>query len=72
MTSEERFVLIESIDVDQAGPGELASGLTNIRLVRSWLEVKEADLARRQDLLASTVGARPAVDALAQANKTTR
>jgi Domain of unknown function (DUF222) len=72
MTPAERLSLIDGITVDHAGPGELASGFTNIRLVRSWLEAKEAEFARRQDLLASTVGARPAVDALAQANKTTR
>jgi Domain of unknown function (DUF222) len=72
MTPGDRLSLIDGIAVDQAGPGELASGFTNIRLVRSWLEVKEAEFARRQDLLAASIGARPAADALAQANKTSR
>jgi Domain of unknown function (DUF222) len=72
MTPEERFSLIDGIDVEHAGTGVLASGFTNIRLIRGYLDAKEAEFARRQDLLAATVGARPAADALAQANKTTR
>jgi hypothetical protein len=66
MTPGERFVLIDGIDVDHAGAGELASGFSNIRLMQSWLEAKQCEFARRQDLLAATIGARPVVDVLAQ------
>jgi hypothetical protein len=72
MTPAERFSLIDGIDVDQAGPGELATGFSNLRLIRGWLDLKEAEMARRQDLLAETIGSRPAADALARANKTSR
>jgi hypothetical protein len=64
--------LIDGIDVEHACSGELSAGFSNIRLIRSWLDAKEAEFARRQDLLAATVGARPAADALAQGRKISR
>jgi Domain of unknown function (DUF222) len=72
MSPGEKCSLIDGIDVEHACSGELSAGFSNIRLIRSWLDAKEAEFARRQDLLAATVGARPAADALAQGRKVSR
>jgi hypothetical protein len=72
MNPAERLSTIFGIDVAHAGTGELATGFTALRELRSALDAREAEFARRQDLLATTVGARPAADALAQGRKMSR
>ncbi|MGB3735202.1 MAG: DUF222 domain-containing protein, partial [Ilumatobacter sp.] len=72
MNSSTRLALIDGITVDQAGPGELATGFTNIAILRGHLDAKEAQFARRQQVLADTQGAAPAVDAMNRTGRTSR
>lgn len=63
---------LDQLDACDAGVGEVAAGLGDIRLLRGWLDSREADLARRQDELAATSGAAPAADVLGRSGKTSR
>lgn len=72
MTPAERLAVIDGIAVDAAGPGELATGFTNLQTLRGHLAAKEAAFARRQQQLAETVGAAPAADAMNRSGRTTR
>ncbi len=72
MNSAQRLAAIDGITVDSAGPGELATGFTNLTILRGHLAAKEAEFARRQQELADTMGAAPAVDAMNRSGRTTR
>lgn len=72
MNSAERLAVIDGITVDQAGPGELATGFTNLTILRGHLDAREAEFARRQQVLAETLGAAPAVDAMNRSGRTSR
>ena len=72
MSPAERLSVIFGIDVECAGTGELAAGFAALRQLRGVLDAREAEFARRQDVLAATVGARPAADALALGRKMSR
>ena len=64
------------LDVDTAGPGEIAANLAanlgHIRALRGFLDSREATLARRQNWLSATTGAAPAADVLGRAAKSSR
>ena len=72
MNPAARLSHLEMMSIESAGVGELAAGFAAVRDLRSWLDATEAHLARRQDVLAATIGARPAADALAQGRKMSR
>jgi hypothetical protein len=72
MSARDRVSRLDRLDPAVAGPGEVGTGLTDIRLLRGWLDSREAALACRQDELAATIGAAPAVDALGRSGKTSR
>ncbi len=72
MNSARRMAFVDGLTVDEVGPGEIAAAHGHIRALRGHLDAKEAELARRQQLLADTEGASPAVDTLNRHNKSTR
>lgn len=61
-----------TFDASVAGPSEIAAGLSDVRVLRGWLDSREADLVRRQSELADALGAAPAADVLGRAGKTSR
>lgn len=72
MTPVERLAHVDGIIVHCASVGTVASALTNIRILRGHLAAREAELARRQQVLAETEGAAPAIDALNRGGRTSR
>jgi len=72
MNPAERLTAIDGITVDSAGTGELATGFTNLQILRGHLDAREAAFARRQQQLADTEGAAPAADAMNRTGRTTR
>lgn len=72
MTPAERLAVIDGITVDDACPGALAKGFTNLAALRGHLAAKEAEFARRQQELADEIGAAPAVDAMNRSGRTSR
>lgn len=71
-STTERIDRLVSLDATVAGPSQVAGGLTDIRMIRGWLDVREAELAARQAELADSVGAAPVADVLGRTGRTSR